>query len=99
MSKFISTETIHSAEVAWWWTDDKLHDDDYKIKVNDAVNKKVCEACKKYDVRNDTRYCCQWEGIRIEGCDMGSVIHAAKEVATVLSRFKDVVSLQEAAEG
>lgn len=62
MSNFISIQTTHSAEIAWTWTNEKLHDTNYRHKVQDAVDLKVREVCAKSDVRNDTRYCCQWEG-------------------------------------
>lgn len=88
-SSFINVRTIHEAEIAWHWTDAKLHDVDYHIKVRDSINDKVKEIEAKFGVSDDTRYCCQWEGVQIYGSDLKKVEQAAQEVARHLSRFKD----------
>lgn len=90
---FVSIETIHHAEVAWWWTNEKLHDTDYNIRVADSMDKKVKELEAKYDIRNDTGYCCQWEGRMLYGSDLQQVTKAANELAVHLSKFKGVVPL------
>ena len=97
MSNFISIETTHSAEIAWWWSNEKLHDHAYHCVVDDAVKSKVREACATHHVRHNTSYCCQWEGVELLGADKSAVELAANEVAAVLSRFKDVMSLDDAA--
>lgn len=99
MSNFIAIQTTHSAEVAWTWSNEKLHDETYKSKVHDAVDLKVREVCAKHQVSHDVSYCCQWEGIQLLSEDRSAVELAAKEVAAVLARFKDVMSLVDAAEG
>lgn len=99
MSNFISMQTTHSAEIVWTWSNEKLHDGTYHSKVHDAVDLKVREVCANNQVSNDIRYCCQWEGVQLQGEDRSAVELAAKEVASVLSRFKDVMSLVDAAEG
>ena len=95
MKQFISIETTHSAEIAWWWTKEKLHDLAYHIKVWDAVDAKIRDVCNRLDVQHDTRYCCQWDGRQLVGLDRATVELAANEVASTLSRFKDVISLTE----
>lgn len=89
--KFLEIETTYQAAIQWWWTEPKLHDNDYGFRVQDAVNDKVAEVVKRYaSVRQDTRFCCQWEGVQLEGSNLEEVTAAAREVATVLSRFKYV---------
>lgn len=90
---FVSVETIHKAEVAWWWTDEKLHDRDYHIKVWDSVEAKIRELVVKYDVEDDTRYCCQWEGHLLMGENREEVVAAANELARHLARFKSAKPL------
>ena len=88
-SAFVHTvKTVHQAEIAWWWTDDKLHDLDYHIKVSDSVDAKVKELESKYDVSDDARYCCQWEGKLLYGENREQVEAAASELGRHLSRFK-----------
>lgn len=89
-ARFVELATTHMAEVTWWWTSDKLHDIDYHIRVSDSVNAKVRELERKYDVRDDTRYCCQWEGHLLEGSILENVEAAASELAAHLTRFKGI---------
>ena len=96
MKQFILVGTTHSAEVAWWWSNEKLHDFSYHIEVWDAVDAKIRDVCGRFDVQHDTRYCCQWEGRQLVGKDRETVELAAHEVASTLSRFKDAISLTEA---
>lgn len=87
---FVSLVTIHRGDVGWWWTDDKLHDMDYRIRLNDSIDKKVEEVTRKYRVGRDLKYCCQFEGVCVQGEDKASVEKAATEIATYLARFKGV---------
>jgi hypothetical protein len=97
-ASFLEVRTIHEAEVTWWWKDSVLHDQDYRIKVNDSMNAKVKELEKKYDVLNDTRYCCQWEGVLLHGPDRDKVMAAGRELAQHLARYKHVFALNEASQ-
>jgi hypothetical protein len=90
---FLTVSTVHHAEVTWWWVDDKVHDSDYTIMVDDSMRKKAKELEDKYDVTDDTRYCCQWEGIQLLGDDKAKVEAAGRELAQYLARFKGVVPL------
>lgn len=89
-ASFVAIETVHEAEVAWWWTDDKLHDSSYTVGVNDSVAEKVMQLSAKYGVSEDRRHCCQWEGILLRGADLQNVTAAANELARHLARFKGV---------
>lgn len=91
---FVQIETIHRASVEWWWSDRKLHDDEYKRKVQDAVDAAVRKAESQFDVRNNIGFCCQWEGIELQSFDLGAVTAAAQMVGAVLARFKDVRPLE-----
>lgn len=93
-SRFVSVETVYKAQVSWWWTERKLHDNDYHITVNDAVAVAVNEAEVRFDVVNNTCYCCQWEGIEFTGSNLEAVTAAANYVAATLSRFKDIEPLE-----
>lgn len=90
---FFTVETVHQARVAFWWTQEKLHDNDYHIQVSDAMNAKIRQLEEKYDVTNDTRHVCQWEGYCFLGDKLASVEAAAKELAQHLIRFGGVVPL------
>lgn len=91
---FLSVETVHLAAVQWWWHKDKLHDSDYAFRVRDAVNAKVEDVVNRYaSVRQDIQFCCQWEGVQLEGSDLSEVTAAAQEIVRVLARFKGVVPL------
>jgi hypothetical protein len=92
-SAFFDIATIHQAEVQWWWTDEARHDSDYGLKVEDSVSAKVKELTEKYDVFDDTRFCCQWEGRRLCGESRENVEAAANELARHLARFKRVKPL------
>lgn len=87
---FVTSETVHCAQVSYWWTSEKLHQTDYQIGVHDAVDKAVEKAAKKYDVVRNTSFTCQWEGVEFEGGSMAAVTAAANDVAKVLGRFKGV---------
>lgn len=90
---FVTITTIYQAEVSWWWIDEKLHDVDYTIKVNDSMNAKVNEIIDKYDVYEDASYCCQWEGKMLVGDNLSNVEAAGNELAAHLKRFKGVIPL------
>jgi hypothetical protein len=90
---FVSVVTVHQAEVSWFWTNVKLHDMDYHIRVNESVAAKVKELESKYDVQDDTRYCCQWEGRRLEGENREQVEAAANELARYLAKFTGLAPL------
>ncbi|SFF32399.1 hypothetical protein [Paracidovorax wautersii] len=90
---FVTSRTVHFAEVSYWWEDGKVHDDDYKIKVNAALNKAAEAAAKKHDVMRDIGYCCQWEGLQFVGETLTQVVAAANDVSKALARFKGVKPL------
>ena len=90
---FLTVDAIYRAEVAWWWTDEKLHDVDYSHTVYDSLAEKVRELSDKYDVQEDTRYCCQWEGVQLMGENKSNVELAGRELAKHLARFTGVTSL------
>lgn len=92
-SDFYRVSTKHEAELSFWWTDDKLHDDEYRFAVDDALCAKIKELESKYAVTDDTRYCCQWEGKLLYSESLEDVTAAIKELAQVLARFKGVVPL------
>lgn len=61
------------------------------MRVRQAVDAQVADVVKRYpSVYQDTRFCCQWEGVQLVGVDHAEVTTAAREVAAVLSRFKQV---------
>jgi hypothetical protein len=92
---FISVETVHTAEVAWWWSDAALNDIDYKLKVNDAVNGAIQEVERRFEsVINNSGYCCQFEGVELRGCDLEDLQEAALEIAATLRQFKEVKPLK-----
>lgn len=92
---FFSVQTVHMAIVSFWWTDERLHDTDYKIKVNDALKTKMGEMLLRYDVTNDTTHRCQWEGFCLVGSNLEHVNSAAKELCQHLAKFSGVVPLPE----
>lgn len=92
-SVFFDITTIHQAEVQWWWTEESRHDSDYKFTVEDSISAKVKELMEKYDVSDDIRFCCQWEGRRLFGENRENVEAAANELARHLARFKGVKPL------
>jgi hypothetical protein len=93
MNAFASVQTVHRGEVSWWWTEDRVHDLDYHIKVNDSVDKKISELEKKHNVRRDTRYCCQFEGALIEGENRETIEAATLSIARYIARFTGVIPL------
>jgi hypothetical protein len=90
---FISVVTVHQAQVSWWWTAAKLHDTDYHIRVNESVAAKVRELESKYDVQDDTRYCCQGEGHLLMSESREQVEAAANELARYLAKFRGLAPL------
>lgn len=86
----VDVRTEHSALIQWWWKDGFVHDSDYHDKVNTAVQRAVDDACEQFDVTEDTRLCCQWEGVRISGSDLSVVTAAGEKIARALGRFKHV---------
>lgn len=92
-NRFCFIETVHNAEVTWWWTEEKLHDSDYKLAVADSVNAKVLQLERKYGVRDDTTYRCQWEGCLLTGDNLANVVAAGNELARHVARFKGIVAV------
>lgn len=92
-SSFVQVETIHQAEVSWWWRPETLHDNAYQIKVADSVDKKVRALVAKYRVQDDGQYCTQWEGRLLRGVDLQQVTAAAHELARHVARFKGLAPL------
>lgn len=90
VADFMDVRTIHEVDVVWWWVKDKLHDSDYHIQVNETMRKKAKELERKYNVTDDTRFCCQFEGYRLYGEDRIAVEAAGRELASCLARFKGV---------
>lgn len=92
ISRFVDVKTLHVASVQWWWDD--AHNTEYNSKVNVAVRAAIKEAVNRHPtVSEDTRFCCQWEGVQLDGPDLAEVTAAANEVARALSRFKGVISV------
>jgi hypothetical protein len=87
---FVTIATIHKGDISWWWTDERLHDPDYHIKVNESISKKAEEVARKYGVESDSQYRTQFEGVCIEGEEREAVEKAALEIACHLSRFQGV---------
>lgn len=90
---FLHIETIHRAEISWFWTDEFLHDTDYHMKVYYSVNKKIESIVQKYDIQEDTRYCTQFEGVLLYGNDLKNIQSAGLELAKYISSFSGVISL------
>lgn len=88
--EFMTLETVHRAHILWTWSLDKLHDIDYHIKVNDAVEAAMRKAEANHGVSQDTTYTCQWEGVCLEGSNKLDVSLAGKVVVKALSRFKSI---------
>ena len=93
VNSFLTVTTVHEADVTWWWLDNTLHDLDYHIRMNDSVDKKVRELTAKYDVEQNTSYCCQWEGVQLLGADKAVVEAAGQELARHVMRFKGIQPL------
>lgn len=87
---FVTSETVHVAQVSYFWTAEKLHDTDYHLGVYDAVRKAVAKAVEKHDVVQNTSHAGQWEGVELFGSSLAAVNAAANDVARVLGRFKGV---------
>jgi len=92
-SAFFSVVTTHQAEICWCWTVDRLFDSDYHIRVNDLVNAKVKQLENKYEVQDDTRYCCQWEGHLLVSENRDQVEAAATELSRYVARFSGLTPL------
>lgn len=92
-SGFLQVETVHLAHVSWRYREERRHDHNYHIRVNDAVAAAVKGVEREHDVRQNISYCCQWEGIQLEGNDVPQVTSAAQEVIKVLARFNGVAPL------
>jgi hypothetical protein len=41
----VAVRTVYEAEIQWYWTDSHVHDQDYKNKVNDAVDAEIKCVC------------------------------------------------------
>jgi hypothetical protein len=95
-SNWCRIETQHVALIEWWWTDRRLHDDDYKIKVQDTVDEVVQCAEDRFGVEEDKTLTCQWEGVLIRGACMEKVQEAARLIVRALRRFRDVRPLHTA---
>lgn len=86
----IEIRTIYEAEIQWWWKDSHVHDTTYRVSVNDAARAELNRLCGLYDVFDDTRYTCQWEGLLISGKNLEQVTEAAGHLARYLKRFKHI---------
>lgn len=93
ISDFVEITTVHQGELFFWWTDDKLHDINYHIKVWDSLDAKVSELESKYGVQDDTQLRCQFEGRRLLGEDREKVEAAIHELATHLMQFDGIRAL------
>ena len=92
-SSFVQVDTIHQAEVSWWWRPEALHDTAYQVRVVDSVDKKVRALVAKYDVEDDGQYRTQWEGRLLIGTDLVQVTAAANELARHMAKFKGLAPL------
>ncbi|KVP96901.1 hypothetical protein WJ97_13835 [Burkholderia ubonensis] len=90
---FVELETIHQAEVSWWWTTDKLHDMDYHILVDESVNAKVKKLVSKYGITDHTNYRTEYEGRLFLSDDRSKVEQAANELAQHMATLKGVLPL------
>jgi hypothetical protein len=85
----VAVRTVYEAEIQWYWTDSHVHDQDYKNKVNDAVDAEIKRVCdESLTLYQDTGYCCQWEGMKLIGEGAEEVRVAGEKVAKVLARYK-----------
>lgn len=92
---FISVETIHSAEISWWWSDSVINDWDYKLSVNEAIDDAVRGVERRFDsVRSNSGYRCQFEGVELRSGDLEDLQDAALEIAATLRQFKEVKPLK-----
>lgn len=82
---------MHYALVQWYWAEGFVHDSDYKDKVETAMRRTIDQACRQYEVEEDTHLCCQFEGFQIQGLDLEQVQAAGKMLAKTLGRFKHVL--------
>ncbi len=87
---FVTVTTVHQGEIAWWWTDEKLHDTEYHFQVHDAIEKKIKALKEIYSIEKDADYRCQWEGVQIVGSELADVENSALEIARYLAKFKGV---------
>lgn len=94
-SSLLRVATVHYAEVAWFWDDAHLHDSDFQIDMCDAIQAKVCELEKKYEVRNDTSYCTQFEGTQLYGDNAEQVQKAGQELAAYVAEYGGVISIND----
>jgi hypothetical protein len=90
---FVELDTIHRAEVSWWWTRETLHDSDHHFGVEDSVSAKVQELVRKYGVTDDTTYCTQFEGRLLIGENREKVVQAATELAQHLASLEGIMPL------
>lgn len=86
----VDIRTVHYAMIQWWWKDSHVHDYEYKVKVNDAMDMTIAFLEEMLDVTNDTRFCCQWEGLQLYSESMEDIQKAAKKLSEKLSQFKFV---------
>ena len=93
VNSFVSADTVYRADVTWSWSERKIHDSDYCVMVENAVNQAVKIAESKHNVLENKSYGCQWEGVQFMGYDQGRVMAAANDVALVLAQFPDAEPL------
>lgn len=93
--KFCEVNTVHEAIIQYWWSAKRLHDHEYRSRINDRLREIVKLIEKYYDVKNDTLFCCQWEGFRLYGSDLETVKEAAKMLVSKISSFQDIKALSE----
>lgn len=90
---FVSIETLHSAEVAWYWSDKRLHDINHHIEVWNAVDAKVRELALQYKVEINTDYRTQFEGRQFLSNSKEPVEQAALDLAEFLANLDGVAPL------
>ena len=92
--EFVEVQAVYQADVVWWWAEDKVHDSDYHFSVEAAMAAKLALVLPGYaNVSQDTRFCCQGEGLRLCADNRAQVEAAANELARYLMRFKGVIPL------
>lgn len=97
MNDFIEpTETRHYASVVFWWTKEKLHDTEYRMMIDRRINAKITALALKYAIEQDIRASYQWEGYCLFGHDKQQVEKAIAELAQAVSKFKGIITLEEA---
>jgi len=93
--KFCEVSTVHEAVIQFWWAENRLHDLQYRNDVDEKLDNVITEIQKEYDIYDDTRFCCQWEGFRLYGSNLYQVRAAASWLTEELSKIDGVKSLAD----